>query len=170
MNRLCFTSGCFGHTLCCSSCRCCQIDVQSFAFEEMNHRIDGRCLTGTRSSGQYHQTMPDCFHYCIFLHLVQIQFCVLFNLIDPVKKCHISCFKIKIQIMQHLRSIQLHIIIMGSIHSHPLLRLLHDDLLFHHKIHKILFHILYLYSKKVSRLFQQHVLIQIDVSFIHTLL
>ena len=83
--RLCFISGCLRHTLCCSSGRCCQQNIRSVTFKIMDHGIDCRCLTGSRSSGQHKYSMTYRLNNRFPLFLIQRQIHIFLNLCQSVQ-------------------------------------------------------------------------------------
>ena len=150
MDRLCLISGCLRHTLGSTTGRCSQIDVHSFTFKEMYHRIDGRRLSGSRSSRQDHDASACSFHHRCSLLIIQIQSCILLDRLKPTFQIVLCNITVHIQIMQHLSYIHLHVIIMGRIDAHSILRFLHNDFLFHGEIHQIFLDILNLHFQKFT--------------------
>ena len=150
MNGLSLTAGCLCHALRRTSGRRCKKDICSFFLKEMDHCIDRRCFSGSRSSSHDQNSVPHCFHYSFSLSVIQCQFCLFFYHMDAMlqnRRCHI---KIYIQIMQHLCNREFHIIIMGGINTKPFIRLFQNNFFLHGKIHHILFNVMNLYIKKLT--------------------
>ena len=84
MNGLSLTAGCLCHTLRRTSGRCCKKDICSFFLKEMDHCIDRRCFSGSRSSSHNQNSVPHCFHYSFSLSVIQCQFCLFFYHMDAM--------------------------------------------------------------------------------------
>jgi len=148
VDRLCLISGCLSHTLCRTSRRSRQKNAQSLALEKLDHCIDRRSLSCSRTSGQDQKSMLDRLDHRFMLQRIKFYLFLFFHSSQSFFHHIFWHLAINIKIVEHFCRIQFHIIIMCRIDNHFSVFLFHHGLPLHAQIHNILFNIFYFNSKQ----------------------
>ena len=142
MDRLCLISGRLRHALCRTPRRGRQKDLHIFLVKIVDDRVDGCRLTGSRTSGDDKETIAHRLQNCLLLKLVQLDLLRLRDLFEPFFHVLLIDLRVDIQIMQHSRRIEFHIVELCRIDDPLSVLLLHHQLLLHLEIHQVFFHVL----------------------------
>ena len=142
MDRLCLISGRLRHALCRTPRRGRQKDLHIFLVKIVDDRVDRRCFTSSRSSGDNKETIAYRLHHRLLLELIQLDLLRLRDLFEPFFHVLLIDLRVDIQIMQHSRRIEFHIVELCRIDDPLSVLLLHHQLLLHLEIHQVFFHVL----------------------------
>ena len=148
----------------------CQMDAHALALKEPYHRVDGRRLPGPRSACEHKEPVLDGLDHRAVLHGVQLHLLLLFHLVEPALHQVFRHVAVDIQVMEHLRRIQLQIIIVGRIDARLAVLLFHHRLFLDAQVHDMFADILYLHPQKGGRPLHQDVLGEIHMPLRHCLL
>ena len=138
-----------------------QKNIHIFLFEIMDDRIDGGRLTRSRTSGDDKETIAHRLQNCLLLKLVQLDLLRLRDLFQALFHVVLIDLRVEIQVMQHSRRIEFHIIELRRIDDPFPILFLHHQLLLHLEIHQMLFHMLRFYVQECRRIGKQLLLRQI---------
>ena len=138
-----------------------QKNIHIFLFEIMDDRIDGGRLTRSRTSGDDKEAVAHRLQNCLLLKLIQLDLLRLRDLLEPLFHVLLIDLRVEIQVMQHSRRIEFHIIELRRIDDPFPILFLHHQLLLHLEIHQMLFHMLRFYVQECRRIGKQLLLRQI---------
>ena len=151
MDRLCFISGSFCHSLGSTARRSCKAKFCSFFLKIADNCVNGSCFSCSRASRQNKQAVLGSRYHCLFLHFIQLGSCLFLNSFNPFLD-HVFILRAEnIQFTQHPCRIQFQVIITFGINDSSLFRFLKDQFPFHDHIHQVLLHIRNIYSQKPGR-------------------
>ena len=170
MDRLSLISCRLGHPLCRPSRWRCKKNAHPFTLKKSYHRVDRRCLSRSRTSGEHKKPMFDRFYHGAVLHWIKLDLFLFFHLFQPALHHLFRHFTVYVQIMEHLRRIQFQIIIVGRIDPYLTVRFFHHCLALDTQIHDIFFDILNLYFQQRTGSLQQNLLRKINMPLSHRLL
>ena len=119
-----------------------QKDLHIFLVKIVDDRVDRRCFTSSRSSGDNKETIAHRLHHRLLLELIQLDLLRLRDLFEPFFHVLLIDLRVDIQIMQHSRRIEFHIVELCRIDDPLSVLLLHHQLLLHLEIHQVFFHVL----------------------------
>ena len=142
MDRLCLISGRLRHALCRTPRRGRQKDLHIFLVKIVDDRVDGCRLTGSRTSGDDKETIAHRLQNCLLLELVQLDLLRLRDLFQAIFHVILIDLRVEIQVMQHSRCIEFHIVELCRIDDPLSVLFLHHQLLLHLEIHQMFFHVL----------------------------
>ena len=161
MDRLRLVSRRLRHALRRTARRSSQKNVHVFLVEIVDDRVDGCRLTGSRTSGDDKETVTHSFHDRLLLKLVQLDLLRLRDLFQALFHVVLIDLRVEIQVMQHSRRIEFHIIELCRVNDPFPILFLHHQLLLHLEIHQMLFHMLRFYVQECRRIGKQLLLRQI---------
>ena len=161
MDRLCLISGRLRHALCRTPRRGRQKDLHIFLVKIVDDRVDGCRLTGSRTSGDDKETIAHRLQNCLLLELVQLDLLRLRDLFQAIFHVILIDLRVEIQVMQHSRCIEFHIVELRRVNDPFPILFLHHQLLLHLEIHQMLFHVLRFYVQERRRIGKQLLLRQI---------
>ena len=127
----------------------------------MDDRIDGGRLTRSRTSGDDKETIAHSLQNCLLLKLVQLDLLRLRDLFQALFHVVLIDLRVEIQIMQHSRRIEFHIVELRRVDDPFPILFLHHQLLLHLEIHQMLFHMLRFNVQECRRIGKQLLLRQI---------
>ena len=142
MDRLCLISGRLRHALCRTPRRGRQKDLHIFLVKIVDDRVDRRCFTSSRSSGDNKETIAHRLHHRLLLELIQLDLLRLRDLFEPFFHVLLIDLRVDIQIIQHSRRIEFHIVELCRIDDPLSVLFFHHQLLLHLEIHQMFFHVL----------------------------
>ena len=149
------------HALRCAARRGSQKNIHIFLLEIMDDRIDGGRLTRSRTSGDDKETIAHSLQNCLLLKLVQLDLLRLRDLFQALFHVVLIDLRVEIQIMQHSRRIEFHIVELRRVDDPFPILFLHHQLLLHLEIHQMLFHMLRFNVQECRRIGKQLLLRQI---------
>ena len=161
VDRLRLVSRRLRHALRRTARRSSQKNVHVFLVEIVDDRVDGCRLTGSRTSGDDKETVTHSFHDRLLLKLVQLDLLRLRDLFQALFHVVLIDLRVEIQVMQHSRRIEFHIIELCRVNDPFPILFLHHQLLLHLEIHQMLFHMLRFYVQECRRIGKQLLLRQI---------
>ena len=149
VDRLGFIPGGFRHSLCRSSGRGRQSQLDALSFKKTDDRVDRCGFSCSRASCKDKESVRCRFCHSLFLHLVQNSPCFFLYLRDSSLD-HLFVFRAKyVQFLQHTGGIQFQVIIAAGIYQDAPVFFLLDYFPIHGKIHKMFFHIGFIYAQKL---------------------
>ena len=161
MDRLRLVSCRLRHALRCAARRGSQKNIHIFLLEIMDDRIDGGRLTRSRTSGDDKETIAHSLQNCLLLKLVQLDLLRLRDLFQALFHVVLIDLRVEIQVMQHSRCIEFHIVELRRVDDPFPILFLHHQLLLHLEIHQMFFHVLRFYIQECRRIGKQLLLRQI---------
>ena len=149
------------HALRCAARWGSQKNIHIFLLEIMDDRIDGGRLTRSRTSGDDKETIAHSLQNCLLLKLVQLDLLRLRDLFQALFHVVLIDLRVEIQVMQHSRRIEFHIVELRRVDDPFPILFLHHQLLLHLEIHQMLFHMLRFNVQECRRIGKQLLLRQI---------
>ena len=135
-----FIAGRLRHALRRPAGRSRQLDLQPLHLKIAENCVDRGCLTSARTSRDHRNSPADRLRNRFSLSDIQLQLLLRLDPAQPVLHL-LRVHRIShIQIRQHLRRVQLHIVIRRRINDRLPVPLLHDQSLIQHQIHDVLLH------------------------------
>ena len=135
VNRLRLKACCLTHPFCRAPGGSRQKNIHSFLFEITDNRVDGCRLSGSRSSGNHHQSIADCLPDCLRLQFIQLHSGIFLNGTNTALNLNLRYIIGYVQPPQHSRRIHFHIIKMGCIEITNFIHLFYHDLPPDGKVH-----------------------------------
>ncbi len=155
----------FRHPLCRTPGRRRQKNLHVFRFKITDDRIDGRGLSGSRTSGNDQKPVLHGLHHRTPLDRIQTDPGLFFHLLKLSEDLFFFNPALQLQVMEHLCRIQLHVIIPAVKHHRPLRIFFYDQFPVHAEIHHLDLRLRSLHVQKLSGPFQQNISRKAGMSF-----